>query len=165
MKKDNFTQSSILLDSGTNEIEIMEFKISGEIFGINVAEVIEIMMSQQVNNMPNSNQYIEGVFKPRDEIITVVNLGKYLGLPEFDKSGNDIFIITYFDKLKLAFHVESVVGINRISWENIKKTDDAVFGGKEGVAIGIADLKDRLVTILDFEKIISEISPKSVTNV
>lgn len=157
--------SNILLESGTNEIEVMEFTISGEVFGINVAKVTEIMMAQQVKNMPNSHECVEGVFKPRDDIITVIDLGKYLNLPEFEKTGHDIFVVTYFNKLRFAFHVETVVGINRISWGQIKKTDSAIYGGNEGVATGIVDYNGRLITILDFEKIVAEIDPESAIKV
>lgn len=158
---ENINKSNILLESGTNELEIMEFTISGEVFGINVAKVREIMMAQKVKMMPNSHPFIEGVFKPRDEIITVVDLGKYLNLPEFERNGRDIFVVAHFNNLNFAFHVEAVVGIDRISWKDIKKADSAVYGGEEGVATGIAEYKKRLITILDFEKIIAEISPES----
>ncbi|MEG0979140.1 MAG: chemotaxis protein [Oscillospiraceae bacterium] len=139
----------------------MEFTISGELFGINVAKVREIIRAQKIKKMPNSNPVVEGVFKPREDIITVVDLGKYLNLSEFKKDGHDIFIVTYFNNLHFAFHVESVVGIDRISWTSIKKPDKAIYGGNEGAATGIAEFQDRLITILDFEKIIAEISPES----
>ena len=74
-------QTEILLESGTNELEIMEFTVGGEIFGINVAKVREIMMYCAVKPMQNSHPVIEGVFKPRQELITVINLADYLGLP------------------------------------------------------------------------------------
>ncbi|MFY9198611.1 MAG: chemotaxis protein [Acutalibacteraceae bacterium] len=154
-------KTEILLESGTNELEIMEFTISGELFGINVAKVREIMMAQKVKSMPNSHEVVEGVFKPREEIITVIDLGKYLNLPEFDRNGHDIFIVTHFNSLNFAFHVESVVGIDRVSWQAIKKPDKVIYGGEEGVATGIAEYQNRLITILDFEKIIAEISPES----
>ena len=158
---ENTSQTKILLESGTNELEIMEFTISGEAFGINVAKVREIMMAQSVKKMPNSHDFVEGVFKPREEIITVIDLGKYLNLPKSSNPGHDIFIVTHFNKLNFAFHVETVVGIDRISWEEIKKPDRVIYGGDEGVATGIAEYQNRLVTILDFEKIVAEISPES----
>ncbi len=154
-------QSTILLESGTNELEIMEFTIAGELFGINVAKVREIMIAREVKPMPNSHEAIEGIFKPRGEIITVIDLSKYLNLPPFEPDGRDIFIITHFNSLHFAFHVETVVGIDRVSWEAIRKPDKLIFGGAEGVATGIAEYKDRLITIIDFEKIIAEISPAS----
>ena len=154
-------QSKILLESGTNELELMEFTIAGELFGINVAKVREIMMAQEVKMMPNAHPVVEGVFKPRSEIITVIDLGKYLNLPKSDADNRDMFIVTHFNNLNFAFHVESVVGIDRISWTEIKKPDRVIYGGDEGVATGIAEYKKRLITILDFEKIVAEISPES----
>lgn len=161
MSSTSTSQTKILLESGTNELEIMEFTIAGESFGINVAKVREIMMAQEVKDMPNAHDFVEGVFKNRDQIITVIDLGKYLNLPKPEDNSHDIFIVTHFNKLNFAFHVDNVVGINRVSWEEIKKPDRVIYGGKEGAATGIADYHDRLITILDFEKIIAEISPES----
>lgn len=158
---DRSEQSKILLESGTNEFELMEFTVAGELFGINVAKVREIMMAQEVKMMPNANPVIEGVFKPRTEIITVVDLGKYLNLPKSSANNRDMFILTHFNNLNFAFHVESVVGIDRISWTDIKKPDRVIYGGDEGVATGLVEYKKRLITILDFEKIVAEISPES----
>lgn len=109
------SKTKILLESGTNELEIMEFTIAGELFGINVAKVREIMIAQEVKKMPNSHEVVEGVFKPRNDIITVIDLGKYLNLPKSQNTSNDIFIVTHFNKLNFAFHVETVVGIARVS--------------------------------------------------
>lgn len=156
----NQTKAEILLESGTNELEIMEFTIAGELFGINVAKVREIMKISSVKPMPNSHSVIEGIFKPRDTVITVLNLAKYLGLPESSDPDRDIFIVTNFNNLNFAFHVHTVVGIDRISWKNMQKPDNIIYGGKEGVATGIAEYEKRLITILDFEKIVAEISPE-----
>lgn len=71
-------KEGILLESGTNEIEVMKFTVMGEFYGINVAKVQEIIMSEKVKPMPHANPAVEGIFKPRDELITVINLAKYL---------------------------------------------------------------------------------------
>ncbi|MCI8650326.1 MAG: chemotaxis protein CheV [Anaerotruncus sp.] len=152
-------QTEILLESGTNELEIMEFTINGEIFGINVAKVREIMKYSPVKLMQNAHPVIEGIFKPRDEVITVIDLAQYLGLPPSDDQDHDIFIIANFNEMNFAFHVHSVEGIDRISWRKIQKPNQIIYGGGEGVATGIAEFENRLITILDFEKIVSEICP------
>ncbi len=152
-------QTEILLESGTNELGIMEFTIAGQLYGINVAKVKEIIMATEVTTMQKSHPHIEGVFKPREKVITVINLAAYLNLPVSDTPHRDIFIITNFNNLDFAFHVHTIVGINRVSWTQIRKPDTIIYGGEEGVATGIADFGGRLVTILDFEKIIAEISP------
>lgn len=154
-------RTDILLESGTNEMGIMEFTIAGHNFGINVAKVKEIITYCPVTPMQMSHPAIEGVFKPRDELMTVVNLPKYLGLPESENIEKDIVIIADFNMMRVAFHVNTVIGIIKISWESISKPDKTIYGGTEGVATGIAEYDKRLVTILDFEKIISDISPES----
>ena len=77
----------------------------------------------------------------------------------------DLFIVTNFNKTNIAFHVHSVVGISRISWEDIQKPDKTVTNGEEGVATGIAQCGDKLVTILDFEKIVADIAPETTIQV
>ena len=152
--------SGILLESGTNEIEIMEFTIDNNLYGINVAKVREIIMPTKVKPMPHAHPAVEGIIKPRDIVITVVDLPTYLGA-ESQKGEKDLFIITNFNKMFIAFRVHTVVGINRISWTDIHKPDKTVSGGSEGVATGIAQCGKDLVTILDIERIVAEIAPET----
>ncbi len=153
--------TEILLESGTNEIEIMQFTIFGELYGINVAKVREIMMADKVKPVPHSHEAVEGIFKPRDILLTVINLPKYLTGDSGDKNERDLFIVTNFNKMHIAFRVHTVVGISRISWEDIQKPDKTLTNGEDGVATGIAQCGGHLVTILDFEKIVAEIAPET----
>lgn len=154
------SRREILLESGTNEIEIMEFTIADNLFGINVAKVREIMMPSPVKPMPHSHPAVEGVFRPRDEVITVIDLPAYLNLPP-SENGRNLFIITHFNQIYVAFRVHTVVGIDRISWGGIQKPDKTIYGGKDGIATGLATFEDRLITILDFEKIVADIAPST----
>ena len=153
--------TGILLESGTNEIEVMEFTINGNLYGINVAKVKEIMIAAPVKPMPHAHVAVEGIYKPRDEVLTVVDLPKYLNGENSSKGERDIFIITNFNKMFIAFRVHSVVQISRISWTDIQKPDKTVSGGAESVATGIAQCGEDLVTILDFERIVAEIAPET----
>lgn len=155
------SKNGILLETGTNEIEIMEFTIDGNLYGINVAKVREVMVSAPVRSMPHSHPAVEGIFKPRDTVITVVDLPRYLLGKEFQNQEKDLFIVTNFNKMYIAFRVHTVVGIVRMSWRDIQKPDNTISGGKEGVATGIAQYGDDLITILDFEKITADIAPQS----
>lgn len=151
--------TNVLLESGTNELEVMEFKIGDKSFGINVAKVMEILRYTDVTPMPNSSKYVEGIFKPRNNIMTVINLATYLNLPEAPPDNKDIFIITKFNGVSTAFHVHAVEGIHRISWNDIEKPDTSIYGSEDCIATGIARYKDKLITIIDFEKILAEINP------
>jgi len=152
-------KSDILLESGTNELEVMEFTVAGRHFGINVAKVTEIMRYSEVTPMPNANPVIEGIFKPRDEIVTVVDMAEYMGMPKPENHDREVFIITNFNKTSMAFHVHTVEAIHRISWTQIEKPDPAIYGSEDGLATGVANFDGRLITILDFEKILAEINP------
>ena len=158
--KDN----GILLETGTNELEILEFVIEGNSYGINVAKVTELMQIQEVQKMPLSHPCVEGVFQPRNEVYTVVDLAMYLGLGISDNPEKDILIITNFNNMNIAFHVHAVESIFRISWQDIEKPDSIVYGGQEGVVTGIAKVYDRIISILDFEKITYDISPETGIN-
>lgn len=154
-------KDGILLETGTNEIEIMEFTVDDNLFGINVAKVREIMMSAEVKPMPHVHPAVEGIFKPRDIVITVVDLPKYLNNRECEKKPSDLFIVTNFNQMYVAFRVQKVVGISRISWRDIHKPDNTISGGADGVTTGIAQCGDDLVSILDFERIVAEIAPET----
>lgn len=154
-------KSGILLETGTNEVEIMEFTIDGYYYGINVAKVREIMVSEPVRYMPHAHPAVEGIFKPRDIVITVVDLPRYLSGKEGEKHPKDLFIVTNFNKMHIAFRVHTVVGISCISWKDIQKPDNTISNGADGVATGIAQIGDKLISILDFEKIVADIAPQT----
>ena len=153
-------ETGILLESGTNELEILEFRVGNNFYGINVAKVREILPYKEPTPIPNAHPCIEGIFMPRDEIITIVDLAKHLNMP-VSGNGRDMYIVTNFNKLNIGFHVHSVVGISRVSWAEISKPDATLNGNGTGIATGIIKLEGKLIVILDFEKIISDISPET----
>ncbi|MCR4798200.1 MAG: chemotaxis protein [Lachnospiraceae bacterium] len=152
--------TNILLESGTNELEILEFKVADNYYGINVAKIREILTYQHVTPVPNSHPFVEGIFMPRDTMISVINLRKCLGY-ENDPSIIGLFFITNFNNLNTAFHVDEVLGIHRVSWEDINTPDGTISSDDKGVSTGVLKLEDRLVVILDFEKIVSNINPET----
>lgn len=154
-------ETGILLESGTNELEVLEFTIGANHYGINVAKVKEIMPFQAPTPIPNAHPSIEGVYMPRDIIISIVDLAKSLGLPPSAEPKKDMFIITNFNKLNIGFHVHGVVGIHRLTWSDITKPDDTISSAQQGVATGILKINGKLIVILDFEKIVTDISPET----
>ncbi|MFP3154760.1 chemotaxis protein [Lachnospiraceae bacterium ZAX-1] len=150
--------TNILLENGTNELEVLEFKLGQNFYGINVAKIREIIPYQPVTPIPNSHPSVEGIFMPRDTLMTVINLRQCLALPALETNG--LFIITNFNNLNIAFHVDEVCGIKRVSWSEIIKPDSTVNVREEGVSTGVIKMGDRLVVILDFEKIVTDITPE-----
>lgn len=151
--------TKILLENGTNELEVLEFVLDGNAYGINVAKIKEIIPYQQVTPVPNSHPSIEGIFMPRDTMITAIDLKNCLQRGVSDEGG--LFIITNFNKLDIAFHVDEVRGIHRVSWSNIIKPGATVSNPEESISTGIIKLDNRLIIILDFEKIVTDINPET----
>ena len=151
--------TKILLENGKNELEVLEFILDGNSYGINVAKVKEIIPYQPVTPVPNAHPSIEGIFMPRETMITAIDLKNCLQRGECTPSG--LFIITNFNKLDIAFHVDNVVGIHRISWRDIIKPNATVSTTEEGVSTGIIKYDNKLIIILDFEKIVSDINPET----
>ena len=153
--------SNILLESGTNELEVLEFKVGEQSFGINIAKVTEIMNYQPVIPVPDSPPEFEGVFTPRDTVISVIDLHKVLKKQTPDPE-HDLLIVCHFNQMDMGFHVSSVKGIQRISWEDIEKPPAMSGDGANNIATGIAKFKDRIILILDFEKICSDLNRTAV---
>ena len=151
--------SKILMESGTNELEVLEFVVAGNSYGINVAKVKEIIQYQPVTTVPNSNPAIEGIFMPRDTMITAIDLRQCIGRGNTEPGG--LFIITNFNHLDIAFHVDQVIGIHRVSWSEIVKPNATVGSSDESISTGIIKIDGKLIIILDFEKIVSDINPET----
>ena len=151
--------TKILLENGTNELEVLEFMLDGHTYGINVAKIREIIPYQEVTPVPNAHPSIEGIFMPRDIMITAIDLKNCLQRGVSQPGG--LFIITNFNKLDIAFHVDSVVGIHRVSWKDIIKPDVTVSSSEDGISTGIVKYDNKLIIILDFEKIVTDINPET----
>ena len=144
--------TGILLESGTNELELLEFVVGTQHYGINVAKISELCPYKEPTMVPNAHEYIEGIFMPRERIITVIIN---------QDTSSDMYIITNFNKLHTAFHVNEVLGIHRVSWGDIAKPDNTISRNGKGIATGITKINGKIIIVLDFEKIVTEINPET----
>lgn len=152
-------ETKILLENGTNELEVLEFVLGDNSYGINVAKIREIIPYAEVTPVPNSHPSIEGIFMPRDTMITAIDLKNCLQRGKSEPGG--LFIVTNFNKLDIAFHVDQVLGIHRVSWGDIIKPGATVSTTEDGISTGIIKMNEKLIIILDFEKIVCDINPET----
>ncbi|MCL2226246.1 MAG: chemotaxis protein [Oscillospiraceae bacterium] len=145
----------------TSVIGLMEFTIAGNSYGINVAKVTEIMRCCPITPMTHSHHCVDGVFKPRGKIITVINLPRYLQLPESGNPESDMLMLTNFDSVDAAFLVHSVEAMHQIKWSAVERPSAIIFGGSDSVITGTTKISDRIVSILDFEKVLFDIDPET----
>ena len=154
----NVEGDSILLNSGTNEVEIVEFGIKNSVFGINVIKVKEIINAQKTVEIPLSHPDMEGIMQLRGDIIPLINLGNFLKYEPSASPKNDKYIVTEFNKGIYAFRVHSVSRIHRISWEMIEKPTE-LSQNEQNCVLGVIRLEGRMILLLDFERILMEIAP------
>lgn len=146
----------ILIESGTNEFEMLSFRIGDNTYGVNVSKVKEIIMSQKITPLPGADERILGLTMPRDEVITVVDLRRCLFNESSTVHENSYFIVCHFNKITTAFLVDSVTEIRRYLWSDIIQTD-AIMNYDNSMITGVIKTKDAIVGILDFEKIMVDI--------
>ncbi len=156
----NEQQKGILLESGTNELEIVEFGIGEHKFGINVIKVKEIINPVRITGVPQTHHHVEGIIELRGEILPVVDIASALNLPASQSPEKDKFIVTEFNKMKVIFHVHTVTRIHRILWNQIEKPSD-MYQGLDSQITGVIKMNNEMLLLLDYEKIILEINPES----
>ena len=152
-------ENEIVFDNSVNELQLLEFLVGDEYFGINIAKVSEIIRFTELTPIPNSPDSIEGVFTHRDKLVTVIDLHVVLDRPiKEEEFGNGLFIVCDFEQFVVAFHVSSVIGIQRLSWTTIEKPPSVSKNNDDSITTGMAKLEDKIIMILDFEKIICDLN-------
>ncbi|MBA2877783.1 chemotaxis protein [Anoxybacillus ayderensis] len=153
-------KNGILLESGTNELEIVEFLIGENRFAINVIKVKEIIHPIVPTKVPHAHPYIEGIIELRGEVLPLIDLAKALGFGPSNNPAQDKYIVAEFNQQKVVFHVHNVTQIHRISWKQIEKPSQ-MYQGLESQIIGVVKLNGNMILLLDFEKIVVDINPQS----
>ncbi|MCA9409190.1 MAG: chemotaxis protein CheV [Candidatus Omnitrophica bacterium] len=150
-----------IIEAGSNELEIVEFCVNKEYYGINVSKVREIIrVSDGIVPVPESHEAISGVINLRGNIIPVVNLAKHLKInTEYDPQKSRI-VVSEFNKIQVGFWVSHVTRIHRFSWKDVE-TPSGLVQSKSKYAIGIIKMDQKIIFLLDFEKISSDINPET----
>jgi len=154
--------SGILLESGTNELEIIELFIEEEgyrgYYGVNVAKVLEIInIPEKIIMPPNTAPFVRGVFNHRGKVIMLIDLAKWLGRQRIE-TDHPTVLITEFNQVTTSFLVSGVTRIHRTSWSNIKPMD-GYLQGLSSVLTGVILLEGRTVFMLDLERVLGDLQP------
>ncbi|MDR1359745.1 MAG: chemotaxis protein [Deltaproteobacteria bacterium] len=162
------TQTNILLEAGTNELEIVEFHLQEQegngssykgYYGVNVAKVLEIIRLPKVTALPEvRNKAVLGAFNLRSQIIPLVDLALWLGKVRTQDSAPKV-IVTEFNNVTTAFMVSGVNRIHRISWEEVEPPNTYVATLTHNTITGVVKMEDRIIFLLDLERIVQDLNP------
>lgn len=148
-------KKGILLETGTNEFEIVEFSIGPVSYGINVAKVREVINPVPVTKMPNIHPWVDGIFTLRGRVMPLVNLPRCLGNQSTTTSPK--VIVSELNNYYVAFLVDEVSRIHRISWTAMEPPPHIA---NSDMVVGIIKMAEKMVVLLDFEKIVADINPE-----
>lgn len=163
------SSSTILTESGTNELEIIEFHLVKQMpdgskktcyYGINVAKVREVIQVPETTDYPNAQPHMIGVFSSRDILTPLVDLAGWLGVPTNKDLEKKFVIVTDFNRMTNGFLIDSISRIHRISWNDVESPSQFLEAGEQDCVVAVVRKDDNLIMILDFEKIIADINPE-----
>ncbi|OOE57995.1 chemotaxis protein, partial [Salinivibrio sp. IB282] len=166
---DEPTKNEILTESGTNELEIIEFHLIKQLpdgstktcyYGINVAKVREVIQVPETTDYPNAQAHMIGVFSSRDKLTPLIDLAGWLGVPTRPEKDNKFVIVTDFNNMTNGFLIDSISRIHRISWEAVESPSQFLEAGEQDCVVAVVRKDNNLIMILDFEKIIADINPE-----
>jgi two-component system chemotaxis response regulator CheV len=170
-------------DGGEEEVEILEFNLGAQAFGVNVLkiEAIEQYDASRITTIPMAPPHIVGTLLFRRRTIPLIDLGSDLGivkpgralpLDEEPQDGEDVvdenagrvFLITNFNEITVAFIADGVNRIHRVTWKDISPMDE-MFEGSTSSFTGSFNIEGREILIVDMEQQIAEIDPRAVLDV
>jgi two-component system chemotaxis response regulator CheV len=159
--------ADVLTEVGTNELEVVEFYIEDRPYAVNVAKVREIVRPQRVLSVPESHPCVMGVFRNREDVLPLVDLGKWLGAASPPDPSRAKIIVAEFNQMRIGFMVHGVARIHRLSWEDLEAPDTGSMAHSRS-ALGLMRFgrcdaeEERVVFLLDFERMVEEFKGNAV---
>ncbi|NMP32871.1 chemotaxis protein CheV [Thalassotalea sp. M1531] len=145
---------------GQNRLELLLFRLIGpQRFGINVFKVREVLQCPRLTSLPNQDPFIKGVAHIRGQTISVIDLSKATGGRDIPLDENCFIIIAEYNRSVQGFLVAGVERITTLSWQDIMPPPEGA--GKSSYLTAVTEIDNEMVSILDVEKILNEISPVS----
>lgn len=166
------SQSEILLETGTNELEIIEFFINestdkgveGQYYGVNVAKVLEVVESPEdlTGSEAAAHPSFLGTIPLRDLILPVVDLSVWLNI-ERAKDVNEPIIVTEFNGMITGFLVSGVTQIHRVNWREVEPPSKYVSQMDTNCITGTVKINERFVLMLDLEQVLADLDESGET--
>jgi len=146
---------SVLLDVGTGEVEVIVFLVNNHRYCVNVLKAREIIQLVDVRPATDMNPSILGITNVRDKVMTVIDLSYILDQRATENVKGKMALVCEFNRKQVMFAVDSIEGIHRVKWSDITKPDPLLKGG---LSVGNILTDNGILLMLDFEKIITDIS-------
>lgn len=143
-------------DGGKSEEQVVVFNLHNQAYGVNIASVLEIIRVENVTRVPGAPPFIEGIINLRGKVVPVMDLCKRFGLPSNCVSETTRVIIVEAGGVSMGFNVDSVSEVFRLPESAIEPVPSLISAASVEAFRGIALVGDRLITLLDINKLLCE---------
>ena len=160
------SNQKILTESGTNEVEFIEFYLGEQGFGVNVAKVVQIVQFKEefLTRVPGRHPFLDGTFLFRGTSIPLINLNRALSRQnDPEQSYIPLVLVTQFFERQTGFLIDGINRIHRVTWEHLMPITE-VFGGMDMCFTGSVNIGKNEILIVDLEKIVTEMDPLLATS-
>jgi two-component system chemotaxis response regulator CheV len=153
----------ILLETGTNELEIMTFEMGDQMFGMNVAKIQSILQYEPalLTHLPQAPPSMMGMLQYRHRTIPLIGLGKALHLKKQELGERPVVMVTEFNNSVNGFLVDAVDRIHRLYWHDFVPVDDLLSLHSESIN-GSVHIGEHEVLIIDMERVLADIFPDQI---
>ena len=149
----------------TELLQLVSFKIGNEEFGVNILKVQEINKMVPITKVPNSPVFVEGIINLREKVIPIVDFRIRLGMEKVEQTKDTRIIIIDVDNRTIGFIVDSVSEVLRIPMNIIEAPPEIVSGVNSEFIQSVGKLEDRLLILIDIDKILTTTEKNEINKV
>jgi purine-binding chemotaxis protein CheW len=136
-------------------LQLVSFKIGGEEFGVDILQVQEINRMLDVTRVPNAPEYIDGVINLRGKVIPIINLRRRFGMERKERDKNTRIVVVELTGKVVGFVVDAVHEVLRVPRSVTEPPPTLIGGVKAEYITAVGKLEDRLLILLDLEKVLT----------
>ena len=141
--------------AGEELLQLVSFKIGDEEFGVDILKVQEINRMLEVTGVPGAPEFVDGVINLRGKVIPVIPLRRRFGMERKENDKNTRIIVVELEGKIVGFVVDGVKEVLRIPRSITEAPPPIVAGIRAGYIRAVGRLQDRLLILLDLERLLS----------
>ncbi len=146
-------------------MQLVTFSIGEEEFGVDILKVQEIIRTMEITKVPRAPQFVEGVINLRGKVIPIIDLRRRFGLEARGHDKNTRIIVIEINNMIVGFVVDSVSEVLRIPFSTVEPPPPVVSGTESEYISGVGKLEDRLLILLDLDRLLSHEEKENLTGV
>lgn len=145
--------------------QLVTFSIGEEEFGVDILRVREIIRMLEITRVPRAPEFVEGVINLRGSVIPIIDLRKRFRLTAKENDKDTRIVVISIDNMTVGFIVDSVSQVLRIPANTIEPTPPVVAGLDSEYIEGVGKLEDRLLILLDLDRLLSSEDKEALSQI